>query len=151
MLVGDHKIVVAQPSPKIMAAKTINNGWKSPNGTWVGNVEEESCNAYHQRSHFRPCVFDVVQDPREERDLAAARPELRRSMWALLNRTQLTAFHAKCPARLLGPCDAACAAAHWQKLGAVVEAPLVETEGVGEEAGQSPGPICDVPGCGATA
>ena len=63
--------------------------------------------------------------------LQLAAPELLRSMWALLNRTQLTAFHAKSPARLLGPCDAACAAAHWQKLGAVVEAPLVE-ERVGD-------------------
>ena len=149
MLVGDYKIIVAQPSPKIMAAKTINNGWKYPNGTWIPSDDKVyGCNAYQERTHFRPCLFDVIADPREETNLASLQPDRLDAMWALLNRTLLTAYHARSPASLLGPCKKKCANKHWANLG-LVEI-TAEEAGVGfvAEAFGEVGPICGVPGCG---
>ena len=59
-------------------------------------------------------------------------------MWTLLNNTQLSSFHARSPAKLLGVCHPKCAAKHWQKFGAVEVSP----EEVGTEvAGGEVGPI----------
>ena len=33
------------------------------------------------------CLFDLVEDPREERDLSRQMPELLHDMWAQLNET----------------------------------------------------------------
>jgi len=145
MLLGPHKIVVAQPDPSTMASKSLHNGWKWPNGTWVDSDDTRfGCNKYKDRTNFRPCVFDVVSDPREESNLASSAPMLLRSMWALLNTTQLSAYHARSPARLLGPCHPECAEKHWRKLGAIE----VSAEEIGTAVTGSVGPICDVPGCG---
>ena len=62
MLLGPHKIVVAQPDPSMMSAKSLHNGWKWPNGTWVDSDDATyGCNKYQDRTNFRPCLFDVVR------------------------------------------------------------------------------------------
>jgi len=142
LLVGRYKIVVAQPNPAWMVATSLNNGWKLPNGTWLPSDDAEyGCNAFQQRQHFRPCLFDLASDPREQHNLAAREPQLLRELWRELNATRLTAFHARSPAVLLGPCDRTCAHLHWRKLGGTPTSMAAEAE-----AGDI-GPICGVPGC----
>lgn len=124
---GQYKLVVAQPNPKLVYDKAENLGWKYPNGSWE-QAERETwpCNAYHGRSHFRPCLFDLGEDPQERRNLAPTLQDVVLDMWAELNRTGLTAFTSRSPDRLLGPCHPRCAYKKWQGL---------------------PGPVCGVPGC----
>ena len=166
-----HKLIVAQPDPSIMAAKSINNGWKVPNGTWLGNERSVGgttptdskygygCEAYKQRGAFRPCVFELISDPREQADLASARPALLSSLWRSLNLTQLTKFHARSPSDLLGACHPRCAHKHWKMLSGASEGSA--QEGLGEHSsmawpdaelelsadGGQLGPVCGVPGC----
>jgi len=148
MIAGRYKLVVAQPDPATMSASAVKNGWKYPNGTWLDADDGlYGCNAYKNRSHFEPCVFDLDADPYEVDNLAAAQPDLVFTLWALLNRTQLTAFHARSPAALLGTCNASCARGVWGR-SAVWGQPFGGGEPFGEAADKDIGPICGVPGCG---
>ena len=147
MLVGEFKLIVAQPDPKMMAAGSVETGWKYPNGTWVPSDDAVfGCNKYKDRSSFEPCLFDVVSDAREEHNLAAVQPERLRSMWSLLNSTLLTAYLARSPAAHLGNCNSTCANERWRSLGAT----QVTADEAGEwvETASEIGPICGVPGCG---
>eukprot|EP00930_Biecheleria_cincta_P022706 TRINITY_DN16545_c2_g3_i1.p1 TRINITY_DN16545_c2_g3~~TRINITY_DN16545_c2_g3_i1.p1 ORF type:complete len:556 (+),score=69.19 TRINITY_DN16545_c2_g3_i1:124-1668(+) len=124
---GQYKLVVAQPNPELMEGTTENLGWKYPNGSWERAEEEHwPCNAFYKRTSFRPCLFNLVEDPREKRDLAPTLQHVVLLMWTELNRTRLTAFTSRSPDSLLGPCHPGCASKQWQGL---------------------PGPVCGVPGC----
>ena len=105
-----------------------------------------------------PCLFDLLNDPGEHTDLSASEPELVRQLWAALNATILTQRDCNgwsykgvpnasipgprqpdgstscSPPALLGHCDKACAAAHWQTFG--------------DSGAHGKGPYCGVPGCG---
>ena len=138
---GTWKIVVAQPSPKILAMKfdmppRNNNtvGWRLRNHTWLlpETYDASGCGLnFLDRTNFKPCLFNVLDDPREMTDLSQQQPELLTRMWRELNASFLTWFPAqRSPAALLGPCNETCAKAHWKKRGS----------------GTGAGPICGVPG-----
>ena len=122
-------MLVAQPDPALMSAKTVNNGWKLPNGTWLDNSCTTKCCKYKDRTNFQPCLFNITADPDEHDDLSDANTELVQDMWTELNTTLLTSYTARTPKKLLGPCNRECANKVWDKYGG------------------PPGPICDVPGC----
>ena len=69
LLRGRYKLIVAQPDPAIMSAITIESGWRARDGArWRppdGGARAYGCAAYEDRSHFAPCLFDVVADERE--------------------------------------------------------------------------------------
>ena len=68
---------VAQPSPKLMNANNVNNGWKQLDYKWTPSSDEEfGCNAYKDRTHFRPCLFNLSADPNEHKNLAEAHPDI---------------------------------------------------------------------------
>lgn len=94
-----------------------------------------------------PCLFDLDADEGEHVDIGVdqANAALLHAMWKILNETSLTAFcrnvsggsggSSGCnssPAKLLGPCNPACADLYWAKL----------------HAPSGSGPVCGVPGCG---
>ena len=74
----------------------------------------------------------------EEKDLSEEEPEMLRSLWALLNETNLGNYESRSPAKLLGRCDEACAKKKWNKGAA--------KKGKGKK-NMNPGPICGVRGC----
>ena len=131
---GSRKLLLGQGSVDDSGSKTKGkDGWRYPNGTWVTAADVGwTCGlSYGPEARYTPCLFDEDSDDvREMHDRAPAEPAAVSAMWQALNRTLLTAFTARSPPELLGPCNAACAAAHWRRLG-----------GTGE------GPICGVPGC----
>jgi hypothetical protein len=131
---GKYKLVTAQQEPRITASPPMT-GWRQPDGTWVdgGALDGSGCGvAFKNRSNLKPCLFDLEHDEREEHDLSAEMPELMREIWAELNRTQLTAFSARTPRKMLGTCRKACADKKWTHI---------------YGGGRSQGPICGVPGC----
>jgi len=144
LLHGPFKLILVQPAD---GKKAHNSGWRTPDGVWEeGDPEAFGCEATTDDetfAFFRPCLFDVVHDPAERLNLASSQPELLRSLWKLLNDSQLTEFHAKSPAELLGPCDEVCAAEHWRNLGSD---PVVHSWR--PDFVEAAGPICGVPGCG---
>jgi len=122
------KLVVAQPSPKLMNANNVNNGWKQLDYKWAPSSDEEfGCNAYNNRTHFRPCLFDLSADPNEHKNLAEAHPDIMSSLWQMLNETWLGKFTSRSPAQLVGKCNKMCAKKKW---GWIV-----------------PSPQCGIPGC----
>ena len=126
-----YKIVTAQPSPDLMEAASVNDGWKNASGDW--SADPGGCGtAYQNRTAFKPCVFDVVADPSERHDLGDA--ALTRELWGLLNRSNLSVYSSRSPAASLGYCNATCASALWSQLGSVNQS----------------GPSCGVAECGAT-
>eukprot|EP01063_Lacrimia_lanifica_P025759 TRINITY_DN3371_c0_g1_i1.p2 TRINITY_DN3371_c0_g1~~TRINITY_DN3371_c0_g1_i1.p2 ORF type:complete len:533 (+),score=206.33 TRINITY_DN3371_c0_g1_i1:66-1664(+) len=131
---GRYKIVVAQQEPGLAAGPV--SGWRQADGSWVDGPKIDGavgCGvAFQHRSHFRPCLFDLSTDEREEHDLSAARPELLQALWKQLNTTQLTRFTSRSPAALLGACNETCAEEYW----------------TAAYRGSFPGPYCGVPGCG---
>ena len=158
ILVGNYKLLVAQnfgwSHTNDNGWKQPGNGsdvWKSEK--WIAPSKPYPCGATDGPGHLAtlpgvpgqlPCLFDLSVDKTEHDDLGAdpAHHELLMSMWDLLNRTVLTAFcknvsggsggGSGCnssPAKLLGPCNAPCAQAHWKG---------------------SSGPVCGVPGCPAS-
>lgn len=139
LLRGKYKILTAERGNTGQSHFDYENGWEYPNGTWVQPPAGFDCGAVYgdkrNWSHtvFKPCLFDLVADPREEHDLAGEMPELMESMWAELNETWLGYYHARSPVELTGPCDSKCANAHWLKLDPLWIA--------------NHGPICGVPGC----
>eukprot|EP00948_MAST-09A_sp_MAST-9A-sp1_P003988 g3988.t1 len=96
LIKGKYKLVVAQPDPSIMSAKSVNNGWKTPNGTWI--QPKSTCGTnYFNRTNFQPCLFDLEDDPREMKDLSTAMPDLVEELWKELNTTWLTSFVSRTP------------------------------------------------------
>jgi hypothetical protein len=88
-----------------------------------------------------PCLFDVNGDPSEFTDLSAKETAVRQRLWERLNASNLELYMhramqrvengtTRSPAKLLGPCNKACADAYWSKWGL-----------------GSQGPVCGVPGC----
>ena len=136
MVQGKYKLVVAQPDPSIMNAKSVNNGWKCGAKRCTGTSEQwlqptaDQCKcgcAYKDRANVVPCLFDLQNDAREEHDIAAQQPELLAHIWTHLNTTNLEAYGVgHSPASLLGNCNPKCAAQHY---------------------GTSESPQCGVPGC----
>jgi len=130
---GRFKLVVAQPRPELMSGKAERqehegDGWRQPDGTWVSTdtSNHRSCRTFHRRHGFRPCLFDLDADPREEHDLAHEQPELLAQLWTELNITALTKFDSRSPKALLGVCNKECTKEHF---------------------GTKHGPTCGVPGC----
>lgn len=135
---GNYKIVVAQPNPNVMAAKQINNGWKTKENKWnnTGAGEEETgCNKYNNRHIFEPCLFDIINDPREENDLASQQPTILEELWKALNNSWLGEYKSRTPKKMLGKCDSKCAGKHWKSI----------TKSSNKK--YNSGPICGVPGC----
>lgn len=131
LLDGDLKIMVAQPSPKTMSANSLHNGWRLPNGTWTTSDDTEyGCNAYKNRTKFRPCLFNVTGDISERQNLADQMEDQLQKMWADLNNTFLGAYHSRTPEDMLGACNTKCSKEYFKNLG-----------------GTGQGPICGVPGC----
>ena len=132
LLDGDLKLMVAQPSPKTMSANSLHNGWRLPNGTWTtADDSVYGCNAYHNRTNFRPCLFNVTEDVEERTNLADQMAGKLQSMWADLNKTFIGAFHSRTPQHMLGNCNSGCSRKYFKGLG-----------------GSGSGPICGIPGCG---
>ena len=130
LVAGRFKLIVAQPDPDLMENKFVNNGWRNPNGSWEPAADRDwGCSAYMDRTQFRPCLFDLETDEREQTDLAAEMPELVESLWKQLNATLLTRYTSRSPPELLGPCNEECAFR------------LFDTNKPGQH------PICGVPGC----
>jgi len=130
---GKYKLVTAQQDPAITNSAPMT-GWRQPDGTWVdgGELDGTGCGvAFKNREHFKPCLFDLENDEREQHDLSAEMPELVQEIWAELNRTALTAFLSRTPADMLGTCNTDCANAKWKRM----------------YGGPGQGPVCDVPGC----
>lgn len=124
---GRFKLLLAQPSPRLMKQQWVHNGWKQPDGSWEPAPEAQwPCNRYWDRSRFTPCLFDVYSDPAERTDLADQHPDIVARMWAQLNLSMLSSYTSRSPAHLLGPCDRKCASRQWANI---------------------PGPVCGVPGC----
>jgi arylsulfatase A-like enzyme len=140
---GTFKLVVAQPDPSILAHKEgmppRNNymvGWRARNQTWeVSSAYDKSgCGLVFLRTNatFKPCLFNIENDPREMRDISTLQSDLMASMWKELNSSFLTWFHAKSPVDLLGPCNTNCSASHWIAM---------------DRLSGGNGPVCGVPGC----
>jgi hypothetical protein len=131
---GRYKLLTAQQDPSVTNSAPMT-GWRNADGSWVdgGPLDDaHQCGvAFRQRSHFRPCLFDLANDEREENDLSLKMPELVNEIWTELNHTALTAFLSRSPASLKGKCDEDCATNHWKSI----------------YGRSSPGPICGVPHC----
>eukprot|EP00730_Choanoeca_flexa_P000411 TRINITY_DN10188_c0_g1_i2.p1 TRINITY_DN10188_c0_g1~~TRINITY_DN10188_c0_g1_i2.p1 ORF type:complete len:630 (+),score=107.24 TRINITY_DN10188_c0_g1_i2:2-1891(+) len=133
ILAGNYKLLVSQPN-----FKTQNNGWKYPNGSWVESDDADwPCSKQDgERTQILPgipgqlpCLFNLVEDEREMRNIAHDNLELVQSLWRKLNETVLTTFHhgssgpdgnpgniERCsPPDLIGPCNATCAAAFFHE------------------------------------
>jgi len=108
LIQGRYKLIVAQPDPKLINDKSENLGWKGKDGKWEPAPGSEGCDDYRHRSHFQPCLFDVVDDIEERKNLARLHPEIVESMWKRLNQTLLTRFTSGngmgSPSQLLGKC-----------------------------------------------
>lgn len=116
---------------------SFTTGWRARNKTWFlpQTYDKSGCGlAFNDRSRFRPCLFNLEDDPRETANLAAAHPSVLDDLWGRLNRSYLTYFHSRTPPAMLGPCNQACAQKHWAAQGS---------------AHKASGPICGVPGCAA--
>ena len=138
---GTLKLVVAQPDPSVLACKTempphtnFTLGWRYRNHSWAlpAVFDGSGCGLnFVDRSNFRPCLFDVMADPREAHDLSGEQPALMKQLWRQLNESFLTYYHSRTPDEMLGNCDEACAQAYWVKAGSQ----------------KGNGPICGVDGC----
>lgn len=131
---GRYKIVTAQQDPSLTAHPPFA-GWRKPDGTWLdgGDIDGPGCGvAFKDRSSFKPCLFDLLNDEREMNDLSADMPELVAELWAELNRTALTAYLSRSPDSLTGYCNKTCAEQKWGTYSGVKS---------------TGGPICGVPGC----
>ena len=146
LLRGRFKILTAERGNTNQVHYAWENGWEYPNGTWTQPAAGDTCGAVYggptnwSKTVFRPCLFDLVADPREQRDLSQAGANytaLLQDMWAELNTTWLGYYHARSPAELTGPCNPACANAHWR--------------GRDKAWINDHGPVCGVPGCASPA
>lgn len=115
---GRYKIVLAQQDPSLASPPVT--GWRNANGSWEYGGELDSdveCGvSFHNRTNFRPCLFDLATDEREKNDLSHSNPELLNELWSELNRTALTAFRSRSPNELLGHCNETCAALKWESI-----------------------------------
>ena len=136
---------------------------------WVKATPAQcSCGcAYQDRATpFVPCLFDVRADPSEFDDVSADHMALRTRLWRELNRTNLEQYQHRAdtkdptgdptanrsPARLVGPCNATCAATFWARYTPSWAATDDADAWVSEPEASDPGhPICGVPGCTGTA
>eukprot|EP00912_Choanoflagellata_sp_UC4_P001011 UC4_evm3s622 len=110
LIVGKLKLLVAQPDPAIMSSKSVNNGWKSISNDWNNTgADGWGCSKYRDRTNFKPCLFNLLDDESERIDLSDAQPDVVKTLWEELNYTQLTSYFARSPASLLGNCDEKCA------------------------------------------
>eukprot|EP00040_Diaphanoeca_grandis_P032979 m.200923 g.200923 ORF g.200923 m.200923 type:complete len:656 (-) comp32783_c0_seq1:107-2074(-) len=157
IIAGDMKLLVAQNNGW---SHGDDNGWKN-HSSGFENITGRSyaCDQTDLPGDLQPgawpgipgslpCLFDVGGDMRETTDLLDARSNpdptthaRAMALWTILNHTHLTAFCRNVnnlqgcnssPEKMLGPCNAACAAAYWEKISP------------GKGGG---GPICGVPGC----
>ena len=105
-------------------------------------------------------------DPSEFDDVSADHMALRTRLWRELNRTNLEQYQHRAdtkdptgdptanrsPARLVGPCNATCAATFWARYTPSWAATDDADAWVSEPEASDPGhPICGVPGCTGTA
>jgi len=138
---GTWKVVVAQPDPSILAMggdmppKTnYTLGWRYRNHTWETPDYSTGCGLdFKDRTKYKPCLFNIQEDPQERNDLSQQQPELLGDLWGRLNQSFLTWYHSRTPTAMLGPCNQKCSDAHWKKLGVHGKGAL--------------GPTCGVPGC----
>lgn len=119
ILNGSLKLVTRSRS-----IRADQEGWRLPNGSWTQPPPGWTCGLSDEP--LIPCLFDLDDDEREQRNLADDEPELVRAMWQALNWSVAGAFHSRSPDTLVGPCAPACAAIEWRFRS---------------------GPVCDVEGC----
>ena len=148
LLVDNHKIVVSERRQTGQAHYSWENGWEDPHGNWTqpkgkllkcgqcSSTAAKGCYSNEESYQFRPCLFDLAADPREEHDLSHSAPDVLQSVWEQLNKTNLGAFTARSPEDKLGPCNPQCAEKHWKKVGSKKP---------------THAPICGVPGCSESA
>lgn len=133
LVAGRHKLVIAMPDPAIMKEKHVELGWRSPDGTWENtDAAKWSCSTFEDRRVFRPCLFDIEEDEREQTDLSSKFPLLTQTLWQKLNETLRTRYATRSPPELLGKCDTSCATKHFH-----IEAAKKHERH----------PVCGVPGC----
>jgi len=135
LLDGKYKLMVAQRGATRQHYDTFEAGWTYPNHSWV-QPQNRTCGEVYgtweaTQGRFKPCLFDLELDPREEHDLSRDMPDLVTSMYKALNDTWRTYYYSRSPAKLLGDCNAACANQRWTSLGGL----------------SGHGPVCGVPGC----
>jgi len=173
IIAGHYKLIVGQPHFKEQAC-----GWKNANGSWTqcpGNTSRRqlrpACEKQSKGPKFGilpvpyrqaaiPCLFDLRDDPREERDLSGKFPGLVSKLWAQLNETVASTRDCSgwsyngnggnipgpeqktrtgrtgcSPPYLLGACNKTCAMAAWHS--------RAKTGG----SDSTEGPTCGVPGC----
>merc|ERR1712014_110233 len=91
IIAGKYKLLVSQPH-----FKTQNNGWKQPDGSWKSSDDKDwPCNFQDvgpENSALpvphpgkTPCLFDLVRDPGEHKNIANAHPDLVSQLWKALN------------------------------------------------------------------
>jgi len=134
LLQGKYKLMVAQRGATRQNYDILEAGWVYPNHSWV-QPTTRSCGEVDDtwektQGRFKPCLYDLEADPREESDLSKEMPDLMNAMYKRLNDTWRTCYYARSPEELLGHCDAKCANKHWTSLGV-----------------SRHGPVCGVPGC----
>jgi len=135
LLKGKYKLMVAQRGATRQNFDDFEAGWRYPNYTWV-QPSTRTCGEIfgsweNTQGRFKPCLFDLEADPREEHDLSTSMPELRDEMYKTLNDTWRTYFYARSPPELIGSCNAGCANTRWKSMGGI----------------SGHGPTCGVPGC----
>merc|ERR1712232_678884 len=131
--------MVAQRGATRQGFEEFEAGWRYPNYTWVQPTErvcgEVDGTWEKTQGRFKPCLFDLEADPREEHDLSQEQPEVLSRLYKALNDTWRTYYYSRSPDALLGHCDVTCANKRWVSLGGI----------------SGHGPTCGVPGCRAPA
>merc|ERR1712183_1176907 len=109
--------MVAQRGRTNQGFDKLEDGWRYPNYTWI-QEPSRTCGEVdgtweNTQGRFKPCLFDLEADPREEHDLSQEMPDMVSSMYKALNNTWRTYYYSRSPENLLGYCDKACANNRW--------------------------------------
>merc|ERR1712137_1431594 len=96
-----YKIMVAQRGATRQNYEKFEDGWRYPNYTWV-TPPSRSCGQVdgtweNTQGRFKPCLFDLEADPREQHDLSQDMPELLSALYKKLNDTWRTYYYARSP------------------------------------------------------
>jgi hypothetical protein len=135
---GDYKLMTSQRGNTRSPSNSFENQWQHPDGTWFSPPDWKQTCGFPIYNFFGgviqpavPCLFNIKDDFNETTDLSHELQETAVEMWRELNDTWLSAYTARSPAHLLGPCDQRCAEAKWKSIGGLF----------------AEGPFCGVPGC----
>jgi len=146
LIAGKYKLLVSQPY-----FETRESGWKSADGVWE-KTNDDPCVSKNKGPDDSdlpvpapgktPCLYDLVADPSERKNIAADHQDVLEELWAALNLTiagqrdcngwsgPIKGPDGSCsPAEFIGTCDKTCAEEKWTAYG------------------NPDGPIGGVPGC----